>query len=187
MTATIHERLTALCVLASDGDLEIIQRDPLRATMRIDGVTICAAAFCHQGSGLTVLDLVIPIAKRPAHPVLDRWAARLAPDLFIAHVALRDDPDGTAIDAATALLAHGLSLPTLQATLDLLLVSAREISIALHKLDLTKPPMTPHQPPQTAGQPETRTSPRETAAPQPATPQTPASMPLAPRLYPGYL
>lgn len=113
MGVEINELVAAVATVASGGNLEVLERDPLLA--RIDGPDgpIGLQVFASGPAGIAVVELFVPVAKVCATAPIEGWIARASRRLFNVHVSVRDLEGVSVVEARSSIVAAGLSVEVL--------------------------------------------------------------------------
>jgi hypothetical protein len=127
-------KVAAFATAVSDGDLEVFNQEPFAARLGSPGVPTMLETFLFEPAGILVIDLYVPVARVAPTAEVDRFLARLAPDLFNVHVAARDMNGATFVEARTSMVAEGLTMEAFAASLALLGVGAATVASRLHAL-----------------------------------------------------
>jgi hypothetical protein len=140
VTIDTNDRIAAVATVVTDGDLEILERNPFTARLG----KIMLQTFVFEPAGITVVELFVPVARTTASAKLDRWMARVAPKLFNVHVAAHDIDEATFIEARSSLIADGLTVEILDRALALLVAGAHAVTEDLRSV--LGPPATATRP-----------------------------------------
>jgi hypothetical protein len=177
MAIEMNERIAALATVVTDGDLEVLKREPFAARLGGPGAPTVLETFVFEPVGVTVVDLYISVARVMGAAEVDYWIARVSPHLFNVHVAARDIDDVTFVEARSTLVADGLTIETLSATLALLNIGAGAVAEQLQQMMQER----------SVGVATTNTSPSSPPSVVTPMPQRPTHTATGPVAFAGYL
>ena len=140
MSVDVNERIAAVATIATDGEIEILRRDPFAAKLQGPGCPIMMQTFIFEPAAITVVELVLPVAQIAESTQVDRWIARVAPRLFNVHVAAREIDSCTYVEARSSLVADDLTVTILGQSIMLLAVGAEAIAQELQSFAVPSSP-----------------------------------------------
>ena len=136
ITLSPNDRVAAVITVVSDGNLEVLRRDPFTAkvmTPAAPPVLVQTFPFDPTDSAIVELSVLLALDAGP-NPSLDQWIARIPVKLFNVHVAARDTDQGTIVEARSSVVLEGLTVNSFAFSLGLLLMAADDITGELKPL-----------------------------------------------------
>jgi hypothetical protein len=138
---SLNDRVTAVATVYSDGQLQIMQRDPLIAALAPsapDQRPVFLYCFPFEAVDTMIVEIWTPIARQvPTAPQVDAWAVRKANDLFNVYVVreeTHDDGLGSMFKAQSSLVATNLSVPAFALAVEVLIRTADQLAIEFRQL-----------------------------------------------------